>query len=1320
MDSVECESDPDVVSHQDSELELIPGVDIYDANILQKGIVEKFNKAFLEKQAHDLLKKIESIKRDIRNINILLEQTEKQRSHISSKNYSEVSLLKLKSLNSQIQKYQQRLRSLSTNLDKTQFSLHLLNDEANKNLKEKTEANNVLSNQEITRTSTASVLDIDFSSAKTLKERKVLIKRGLATPTPLAVPAKKLKTTKPAIKLDGTFGDSLFSNDTDNLQKKSKQPEKPLKNNEQSSPIKKKQKEKLSASDNLCLSPTKASNVKKETKESKKDEDDYVPSDDYGECDDVELEEELDQKLPCRRRVIVDDANPKNHQKRLAHYKKQLLKDMQEGYEEPEDKILPGGLKVPGRIWQRLYKYQKTGVKWLWELHTQQTGGILGDEMGLGKTIQVIAFLAALQKSKVHDYDASYNYHGLGPVLIVAPATVMHQWVRELHSWAPSLRVAILHNSGTHKGSQSALIDNMTLSRGILVTSYERVRLALENLLSKSWHYVILDEGHKIRNPEATITHSVKMFATPHRIILSGSPIQNHLRELWSLFDFVFPGKLGTLQVFMEQFSVPIIQGGYANASEIQVQTAYKCACMLRNTIAPYLLRRLKQDVQSHIKLPEKRDQVLFCSLTDQQVEVYQNYLNSDSVESILRGSLKIFVGLIHLRKICNHPDLYTGGHKLLAGEEIPGPDDEKRFGHWKRSGKMIVVESLLRIWKKQKKKVLLFTQSKMMLDVLEDFIKSQNYTYLTMHGGSAISSRQPMINKFNSDPNIFVFILTTRVGGLGVNLIGADRVILYDPDWNPSTDSQAQERAWRIGQKKQVTIYRLLTTGTIEEKIYHRQIFKHFMSNRILKDPKQRRFFKANSLHELFTLGDQTTDDKKSKTETAAIFAGTGSEIQLQRNSNSHNRKALSHITRKLVTDVAYKNVSQMSILLTNKSKAFNRNKNLEANGDIDDDIPPVCTSEETGLKDNQQSFSTSFANSTVTSTSQDHLSSLTKSSLQSFEPDGSNEPCCSSSSTKYNDNNPEFLSNDFIKSTPNETIESEKDQIVGDVESNGVLETQSSLGKRSLKDSYLKVLEKFKQNKAKSIPKPSNKSAKKKNKPDVDGEAVKNVVRKSKFKQQKDDEGNNKADEYVLSKLLNKGVHSAMQHNVIMNSANSDYAIVESEASRVAKEAVRNLRLSRQQYQYPSASRKKFGKTVKRKKVAAKKYDTTNSSDDDETIHGPFKSSSGPCSSADLLKRMKLRNHIEKPIESSDEEEFSDLDDKDLTNDDLLVRSLASFISSRPGKEVSTSQVMANFKEKVSISQAPNFRSMLHQICWKVNDTDGECSWKLKPEFH
>ncbi|XP_026820566.1 DNA excision repair protein ERCC-6-like [Rhopalosiphum maidis] len=562
-----------------------------------------------------------------------------------------------------------------------------------------------------------------------------------------------------------------------------------------------------------------------------------------------------------------DDGIEENYEYRLREYEKnnpEIAIDNDDAFHSIDGDYF----KVPKEIWERLYKYQKIGIKWLWELHQQGSGGILGDEMGLGKTIQMIVFFGGLYWSRLKDKITGIR--GLGPSLIVCPATLMHQWVDEFHKWCPPIRVVVLHETGAYKGKPGDLIKQMWSSKGVLITTYNGLLQHIIHLLKNDWHYVILDEGHKIRNPDSKITVAAKQLKSSHRIIISGSPIQNHLKELWSLFDFIFPSKLGTLPAFIKSFAVPITHGGYANATELQITTAYKCATILKDTISPYLLRRMKADIQSHISLPDKSEQVLFCRLTEEQKKMYRGYLeNSDIISEITNGNCKVFVGISRLRTICNHPDIFQTNLETGA------------FGYWKKSGKMIVVEALLKMWKKQGHRVLLFTQSVKMLNIFQKFIIEQNYTYLKLEGSTSIGSRQPIINKFNKDPSIFVMILTTKVGGLGVNLIGANRVIIFDPDWNPATDLQARERAWRIGQTNSVTIYRLLTAGTIEEKMYHRQIFKQFISNKVLVDPKQRRFFKSNYLYELFTLQDV---DDNGVVETSDLFAGTGSEINLKK----------------------------------------------------------------------------------------------------------------------------------------------------------------------------------------------------------------------------------------------------------------------------------------------------------------------------------------------------------------------------------------------------------------------------------------------------
>ncbi|CAL4977231.1 unnamed protein product [Urochloa decumbens] len=557
-----------------------------------------------------------------------------------------------------------------------------------------------------------------------------------------------------------------------------------------------------------------------------------------------------------------------------------------EGFDGLPPVILEGGLRIPGTIYEQLFDYQKVGVQWLWELHCQRAGGIIGDEMGLGKTVQVLTFLGSLHNSGMYK-----------PSIVICPVTLLQQWQREANRWYPKFKVKILHDSANSSSKRSKaysdsdseaswdsdqeevkrakpakkwddLISSVVNSgSGLLLTTYEQLRILGEKLLDIEWGYAVLDEGHRIRNPNAEITLVCKQLQTVHRIIMTGAPIQNKLSELWSLFDFVFPGKLGVLPVFETEFSVPITVGGYANATPLQVSTAYRCAVVLRDLIMPYLLRRMKADVNA--QLPKKTEHVLFCSLTPEQRATYRAFLASSEVEQIFDGNRNSLYGIDVLRKICNHPDLLEREHAAQ------NPD----YGNPERSGKMKVVEQVLRVWKDQGHRVLLFTQTQQMLDILESFLTTHDYQYRRMDGLTPAKQRMALIDEFNNTEEIFVFILTTKVGGLGTNLTGANRIIIYDPDWNPSTDMQARERAWRIGQTRDVTVYRLITRGTIEEKVYHRQIYKHFLTNKVLKNPQQRRFFKARDMKDLFTLKE---DEGNGSTETSNIFNQLSEDVNI------------------------------------------------------------------------------------------------------------------------------------------------------------------------------------------------------------------------------------------------------------------------------------------------------------------------------------------------------------------------------------------------------------------------------------------------------
>ena len=338
---------------------------------------------------------------------------------------------------------------------------------------------------------------------------------------------------------------------------------------------------------------------------------DQLESDEDSENEDIDYESNTESNSETeetsrsegRVKKIRDDGDFKSYSKRVKAYVKARarirLDSIREDGTEPntldEMVTIDGDLQILKSVWDNLYEHQRTGVRWLWELHQLGTGGILGDEMGLGKTIQMIAFLTALKCSSVVNFHNGYK--NLGPVVLVCPATVMHQWLVEFRKWYPPFRVAILHSTGSFGGDREQLVKVIHKSNGVLICSFPGVVIYQDYLHALDWHYAILDEGHKIRNPDAQVTLACKRFRTPHRLILSGSPVQNNLRELWSIFDFIYPGKLGTLPVFMGQFGIPITQGGYANATDIQVQIAYKCACVLRDTIKPFLLRRTKAEV---------------------------------------------------------------------------------------------------------------------------------------------------------------------------------------------------------------------------------------------------------------------------------------------------------------------------------------------------------------------------------------------------------------------------------------------------------------------------------------------------------------------------------------------------------------------------------------------------------------------------------------------------------------------------------------------------------------------------------------------------
>ncbi|KAK7087529.1 hypothetical protein V1264_021567 [Littorina saxatilis] len=517
----------------------------------------------------------------------------------------------------------------------------------------------------------------------------------------------------------------------------------------------------------------------------------------------------------------------------------------------------------------KLYNHQKQGVIWLWGLHKKNKGGILGDDMGLGKTIQIIGFLSGL-----------FDMEKLKNVMIVLPVSVMINWEKEFNKWAPGIAIHSFH--GTSKRERERTLDRVQRRGGVLLTTYGMVLTSWEQLTNRDgrdfvWDYVILDEGHKIKNPSKT-TKAIHGVAAKHRIILTGTPIQNNLRELWTLFDYVHQGTLlGTLRTFKQEFDNPIIRARERDATAGEKRLGMEMAQSLKKIMDPYFLRRTKASVKEDekkagkdgnapfksIKMPVmtfKNDFVVWLFLSDTQLNIYRDFLELDSVKELLMSSKSPLVALNVLKKICDHPRLLSlrachqlgmDGHEMGEDEldlpssmesavtKIEAIEDSVLVGE---AGKMCVLVTLVDRLREEGHRTLIFSQSRKMLDIMQKVLRNRGHKVMRLDGTvKGVVERDELVQKFQRNASYSVFLLTTQVGGVGLTLTAADRVIIYDPSWNPATDAQAVDRAFRIGQTKNVVIYRLITCGTVEEKIYCRQVFKDSITRQTTgnaKDP--------------------------------------------------------------------------------------------------------------------------------------------------------------------------------------------------------------------------------------------------------------------------------------------------------------------------------------------------------------------------------------------------------------------------------------------------------------------------------------------------
>lgn len=524
--------------------------------------------------------------------------------------------------------------------------------------------------------------------------------------------------------------------------------------------------------------------------------------------------------------------------------------------------------QCPSVLWKKLYDFQQVGVKFLCSKFESNSGALLADEMGLGKSVQVIAFIQSL----VTTFGVLPE-----PALLICPTTLVGHWLDQFDTWTSEFGLieakAISDFSHHDELKRSSKSKQKSL---VCIVSYEMFRIRFSCNHKLKFSLVVLDEAQRIRNPDSKITLAVKQIDCHCRIALSGSPIQNNLSELWSIFDFVDPGKLGTLPTFQEELAIPIEEGTKARASYQQIQLSHRCAIVVRDLTSPLMLRRVKSEYASQLALSSKEEQVLFCQLSQEQLDVYCKFLSTETVKNVFqrekRQTGNTFYCLAVLRRISNHPDL------LLSDRS-----DVQDFGDPSRSGKLGVLIPLLKLWKKQKKKSLIFSQSLGMLDVLELTLRNLDIAYARMDGSTPISLRNKLAeifdasktNRSQNGDEISCLLLSTRVGGVGLNLTAAERVVIFDPDWNPMTDAQARERSWRIGQTKTVKIYRLIAADTVEEVICKRQIYKHHIAQKILVDPRQGRVTDWDGLHDLFKapLGRPSLSGRDHSRTTSAIL---------------------------------------------------------------------------------------------------------------------------------------------------------------------------------------------------------------------------------------------------------------------------------------------------------------------------------------------------------------------------------------------------------------------------------------------------------------
>lgn len=473
-----------------------------------------------------------------------------------------------------------------------------------------------------------------------------------------------------------------------------------------------------------------------------------------------------------------------------------------------------------------LKEYQMRGLQWMISLYNNNLNGILADEMGLGKTIQTISLITHVIEKKKNN----------GPFLVIVPLSTLTNWNMEFEKWAPTVSRVVYKGPPTARKQQQQQIRWGNFQ--VLLTTYEYIIKDRPVLSKIKWTHMIVDEGHRMKNTQSKLSSTLSQYYNSrYRLILTGTPLQNNLPELWALLNFVLPNIFKSVKSFDEWFNTPFANTGGQDRMDLSEEEQLLVIRRLHKVLRPFLLRRLKKDVEKD--LPDKQERVIKCRFSALQSKLYRQLVTHNKmVVSDGKGGKTGMRGLsnmlMQLRKLCNHPFVF----EPVEDQMNPGRGSNDLL--WRTAGKFELLDRILPKFRATGHRVLMFFQMTQIMNIMEDFLRLRGLKYLRLDGSTKSDDRSELLKLFNAEnSDYFCFLLSTRAGGLGLNLQAADTVVIFDSDWNPHQDLQAQDRAHRIGQKNEVRILRLISSNSVEEKILERAQFKLDMDGKVIQAGK-------------------------------------------------------------------------------------------------------------------------------------------------------------------------------------------------------------------------------------------------------------------------------------------------------------------------------------------------------------------------------------------------------------------------------------------------------------------------------------------------